>query len=123
MIKKVLLSSFLMFSSNLIAQESTILKHDYSVFETKCSQCHSISRPLDSDKYILPSQIHKLIDDMSAKPGANISSNQQKEIYDFLAYYMAIKKTDLLKQALENLPQGQADQEVQELKTITEKFK
>lgn len=109
--------------SSASAQDKVTLQRDYAVFETQCSQCHSLSKVTTNNNYILPSEIRSLVQNMSAQPGANISSSHQDQIYDFLVYYMAIKKTDILKQDLESLPEARRNQEIQEIKSITEKYK
>lgn len=121
--KKYLTSIFFICLSRVASADSAALHHDYSVFENKCSQCHSPSRVIDSDQYVLPSKIHTLVETMASKPGANISGSQQNQIYDFLTYYMAIKKTPILKQALENLPEQQRNQEIQKIKDVNDKYK
>src|ERR1035438_9024991 len=67
------------------------IKEDYEVFSTKCTQCHKLSRPINSD-YALPEEWSRYIKRMMHKPGSGISSGDGKKIYDFLVYDSSIRK-------------------------------
>jgi hypothetical protein len=67
------------------------IKEDYEVFSQKCSQCHKLSRPINSD-YALPDEWSRYIKRMMHKPGSGISSGEGKKIYDFLVYDSSIRK-------------------------------
>lgn len=60
------------------------IKENYEVFSTKCSQCHKLSRPINSD-YASPDEWSRYIKRMMHKPGSGISSADGKKIYEFLA--------------------------------------
>src|SRR5690349_15977692 len=51
------------------------IQDNYEVFSTKCSQCHKLSRPINSD-YALPDEWSRYIKRMMNKPGSNISSGE-----------------------------------------------
>src|SRR5208282_513309 len=49
------------------------IKENYEVFSTKCTQCHKLSRPINSD-YVLPAEWERYVKRMMHKPGSGISS-------------------------------------------------
>src|ERR1035441_5250310 len=49
------------------------VKENYEVFSSKCSQCHKLSRPINSD-YALPEEWSRYIKRMMHKPGSGIST-------------------------------------------------
>ena len=61
------------------------------VFSVKCTQCHRLSRPLNSD-YSLPAEWERYVKRMMHKPGSNINSDEAKKIFDFLVYDSSIRK-------------------------------
>lgn len=75
------------------------IKEDYDVFSTKCSQCHKLSRPINSD-YALPDEWSRYIKRMMHKPGSGISAGDGKKIYDFLVYDSSIRKKKMLDEKL-----------------------
>jgi hypothetical protein len=75
------------------------IKEDYEVFSTKCTQCHKLSRPINSD-YALPDEWSRYIKRMMYKPGSGISSGEAKKIYDFLVYDSSIRKKTMVDEKL-----------------------
>jgi len=75
------------------------IKENYETFTTKCSQCHKLSRPINSD-YALPDEWSRYIKRMMNKPGSGISSADGKKIYEFLTYDSSIRKKTLLDEKL-----------------------
>lgn len=71
------------------------MQQNYQVFAEKCSQCHTLARPINSD-YALPEEWSRYVKRMMRKPGSNISPKVGKQIYDFLAYDSSIRKKDLI---------------------------
>ena len=67
------------------------IKDNYQLFTQKCSQCHKLSRPINSD-YALPDEWSRYIKRMMNKPGSNISAADGKKIYEFLTYDSSIRK-------------------------------
>jgi hypothetical protein len=47
------------------------IQQDYAVFTQKCSQCHKLSRPINSD-FVLPDEWSRYIHRMMSKPGSGI---------------------------------------------------
>ena len=79
------------------------LQDYYQTFSQKCSQCHKLSRPINSD-YVLPDQWSRYIKQMMYKPGSNISGSEAKHIYDFLVYDSSVRKKKALDVKLQTLP-------------------
>lgn len=93
----------------------------YEIFSQKCSQCHKLSRPINSD-YVLPDEWSRYIKRMMHKPGSGIGRGDAKKIYEFLVYDASVRKKALLDEKLAKLsPQDKADEEAK-IKEIHEKF-
>ena len=74
-----------------ISKYPAALKDNYDLFSQKCTQCHKLSRPINSD-YCLPSEWSRYVKRMMRKPGSGISSSEAKAIYEFLAYDSSVRK-------------------------------
>ncbi len=75
------------------------IKDNYEVFSTKCTQCHKLSRPINSD-YALPEEWSRYIKRMMHKPGSGIGASDGKKIYDFLVYDSSIRKKGMVDEKL-----------------------
>jgi hypothetical protein len=75
------------------------IKENYEVFSTKCTQCHKLSRPINSD-YALPEEWSRYIKRMMYKPGSGISAGDGKKIFDFLVYDSSIRKKAMVDEKL-----------------------
>jgi hypothetical protein len=75
------------------------IKENYEVFSQKCSQCHKLSRPINSD-YALPDEWSRYIKRMMNKPGSGISSAEGKKIYEFLTYDSSVRKKAMVDEKL-----------------------
>jgi cytochrome c5 len=75
------------------------VKDNYDVFSTKCTQCHKLSRPINSD-YALPEEWSRYIKRMMHKPGSGISAGDGKKIYEFLVYDSSIRKKKMVDEKL-----------------------
>ncbi len=99
-----------------VAKYPDAIKDDYEVFSSKCSQCHKLSRPINSD-YALPDEWSRYIHRMMNKPGSGISSAEGKKIYDFLVFDSSVRKKAMLDAKLAKLP---ADEKAAQEKKIAE---
>lgn len=75
------------------------IQENYQVFSQKCSQCHKLSRPINSD-YALPDEWSRYIKRMMYKPGSGISSGEGKKIYEFLVYDSSVRKKAMVDEKL-----------------------
>jgi len=75
------------------------IQENYAVFSQKCSQCHRLSRPINSD-YALPDEWSRYIKRMMYKPGSGISSGEGKKIYEFLVYDASVRKKAMVEEKL-----------------------
>jgi cytochrome c5 len=75
------------------------IKDDYEVFSQKCSQCHRLSRPINSD-YALPDEWSRYVKRMMHKPGSGIGAGEGKKIYDFLTYDSSVRKKAMVDEKL-----------------------
>src|SRR5579859_4716400 len=55
------------------------IKENYEVFSTKCTQCHKLSRPINSD-YALPEEWSRYIKRMMHKPERHQRRGWQKDL-------------------------------------------
>jgi hypothetical protein len=74
-----------------VSKYPQVIQENYELFSHKCSQCHKLSRPINSD-YALPEEWSRYIKRMMYKPGSNISAGDGKKIYEFLVYDSSIRK-------------------------------
>lgn len=75
------------------------IQDNYQVFSQKCSQCHKLSRPINSD-YALPDEWSRYIKRMMHKPGSGISAGEGKKIYEFLVYDSSLRKKAMVDEKL-----------------------
>ena len=87
------------------------MQDNYEIFATKCTQCHKLSRPINSD-YALPSEWSRYVKRMMHKPGSGIGSSEGKKIFEFLAYDSSIrKKASVTAKLAKASPEEKADDE------------
>ncbi len=71
------------------------IQENYKVFAEKCTQCHKLSRPINSE-YALPSEWERYVKRMMHKPGSGIDSTSGKKIFEFLVYDSSVRKKALV---------------------------
>lgn len=97
------------------------IKENYEVFQQKCTQCHKLSRPINSD-YATPDEWSRYIKRMMHKPGSGIGNADGKKIYEFLTYDASIRKKAMLDEKLAKAtPQEKADAEAK-IKEVHDKY-
>lgn len=62
----------------------------YKVFDSKCSKCHTIARPINTT--MTKAEWERYVKRMMHKPNSGISDSQGKAIFEFLAYDQATRK-------------------------------
>jgi hypothetical protein len=65
------------------------IKDAYKTFSTKCSKCHTLARPINTD--MTADSWKMYVKRMSNKPDSAISPDQGKTIYKFLKFYQGEK--------------------------------
>ncbi len=78
------------------------IQANYQVFRQKCSLCHTLSRPVNSD-FVLPDEWSRYVKRMMHKPGSMISPADAKRIYAFLVYDASVRKQPALDAKLAQL--------------------
>lgn len=73
------------------------LQQAYQVFTKKCGVCHTVARAINAD-FVLESDWEADVNDMTARSGKMINTDEAKQIYDFLVYDSKVRKTDLYQQ-------------------------
>jgi hypothetical protein len=96
-------------------------KAGYKLFATKCSKCHTIARPINSD-FVLPAQWERYIKRMTFKPNSQISDTDGKKVYRFLVYDASVRKRDLLTKALSGLSAQDRAGAINKIKSINPAF-
>ncbi len=97
------------------------IKEDYEVFSTKCTQCHKLSRPINSD-YATPDEWSRYIKRMMHKPGSGIGAGDGKKIYDFLVYDSSIRKKKMLDEKLAKLSPEERKTQEDKIKEVRDKY-
>jgi hypothetical protein len=97
------------------------IKDDYDIFSQKCSQCHKLSRPINSD-YVLPEEWSRYIKRMMHKPGSGISNSDGKKIYEFLVYDSSVRKKALLDEKLAKATPQERSEAQAKIKEVHEKY-
>jgi hypothetical protein len=97
------------------------IQDNYETFSQKCSQCHRLSRPINSD-YALPDEWSRYIKRMMHKPGSGISNADGKKIYEFLVYDSSVRKKAMVDSKLAKAtPSDRAAQEAK-IKQVHDKY-
>ena len=97
------------------------VKENYEVFSTKCSQCHKLSRPINSD-YALPEEWSRYIKRMMHKPGSGISAGDGKKVFDFLAYDSSVRKKKMVDEKLAKATPEEKKAAEDKIKELHDKF-
>ena len=78
-----------------VAQYPKGIQENYKVFRQKCSLCHTLARPVNSD-FVLPDEWSRYVKRMMHKPGSMINATDAKKIYAFLVYDASVRKKQML---------------------------
>jgi hypothetical protein len=98
------------------------IQQDYAVFTQKCSQCHKLSRPINSD-FVLPDEWSRYIHRMMSKPGSGIDSGSGAKIYDFLVYDSSVRKKAMLNAKLAKASPAEKAAAEAKIKEVVGKYK
>jgi hypothetical protein len=98
------------------------IQQDYAVFTQKCSQCHKLSRPINSD-FALPDEWSRYIHRMMSKPGSGIDSGSGAKIYDFLVYDSSVRKKAMLDAKLSKASPAEKAAAEAKIKEVVAKYK
>ena len=97
------------------------IQDNYQLFSQKCTQCHKLSRPINSD-FVLPDEWSRYVKRMMRKPGSGINSTEGKQIFEFLVYDSSVrKKTALDDKLAKATPEDKAADEAK-IKEVHEKY-
>ncbi len=91
------------------------------VFSQKCTQCHRLSRPINS-AYCIPAEWERYVKRMMHKPGSNINSVDAKKIFDFLVYDSSVRKKALLDEKLSKVTPEEKSAAEKKIKEIHDKY-
>jgi cytochrome c5 len=97
------------------------IQEDYELFSQKCTQCHKLSRPINSD-YALPAEWERYVKRMMHKPGSGINPTQAKKIFDFLVYDSSVRKKALVDEKLAKATPAERKAAEEKIKEIHDKY-
>ena len=97
------------------------IQENYAIFSQKCSQCHRLSRPINSD-YALPDEWSRYIKRMMYKPGSGISSGEGKKIYEFLVYDASVRKKAMVEEKLAKATPAEKSAAESKTKEVHDKY-
>ena len=104
-----------------VSRYPSVIQADYEVFTQKCSQCHKLSRPINSD-YALPSEWSRYVHRMMSKPGSGIDASSGKKIYEFLVYDSSVRKKAMVDAKLAKASPGDKATEEAQIKEVHDKY-
>jgi len=104
-----------------VSRYPSTIQADYEVFTQKCSQCHKLSRPINSD-YALPSEWSRYVHRMMSKPGSGIDASSGKKIYEFLVYDSSVRKKAMVDAKLAKASPGDKATEEAQIKEVHDKY-
>jgi hypothetical protein len=106
----------------LMSPYPAAIQQDYAVFTQKCSQCHKLSRPINSD-FALPDEWSRYIHRMMSKPGSGIDSGSGAKIYDFLVYDSSVRKKAMVDAKLAKASPAEKAAAEAKIKEVVAKYK
>ena len=105
-----------------ISKYPAAIQQDYAVFAQKCSQCHKLSRPINSD-FVLPDEWSRYIHRMMSKPGSGIDGGAGAKIYDFVVYDSSVRKKSMLDAKLGTISAAEKAAAEAKIKAVVDKYK
>lgn len=75
-----------------VASYSAALRGGYELTLTRCAQCHTAARPLNSE-FVDTETWRRYVKRMMAKPGCEITGAEGRKIWEFLVHDSKIRKT------------------------------
>src|SRR6202043_3401693 len=78
-----------------ISKYPAAIQQAYAVFTQKCSQCHKLSRPINSD-FVLPDGWSRYIHRMMRKAGSGIDGGAGSKMCEFVVYGSSVRKKSML---------------------------
>lgn len=97
------------------------IQEGYELFTQKCSQCHKLSRPINSD-YALPDEWSRYVKRMMNKPGSGIGRTDGKKIYEFLAYDSSVRKKAMVDEKLAKATPAEKTDAETKIKELHDKY-
>ena len=104
-----------------VSKYPAVIQENYEVFSQKCTQCHKLSRPINSD-YALPSEWERYVKRMMHKPGSGIGAAEGKKIFEFLVYDSSVRKKVMVDDKLAKATPEEKDAAEKKIKEIHDKY-
>ena len=77
-----------------VSKYPTDMQTKYKVFAKKCSNCHSLARPINCE-FALDDEWERYVKRMMRKAGTLISPDEAKQIFEFVTYDSKTRKKAL----------------------------
>ena len=97
------------------------IQENYEVFSEKCTQCHKLSRPINSN-YAIPAEWERYVSRMMHKPGSGINAAEAIKIFDFLVYDSSVRKKAMVDEKLAKATPEQKAAAETKIKEIRDKY-
>ena len=104
-----------------VSKYPSAIQENYEIFSQKCTQCHKLSRPINSD-YALPSEWERYVKRMMHKPGSGIDATDGKKIFEFLVYDSSVRKKAVLDEKLAKATPEEKAAAEKKIKEIHDKY-
>jgi mono/diheme cytochrome c family protein len=75
-----------------VSSYSTEMQEYYKIFERKCSRCHTLARPINSE--FVGEAWRKYVYKMMRKPGSGLTPKTAVPIIEFLIYDSQVRKKE-----------------------------
>lgn len=75
------------------------IQASYGLFEEKCGKCHKVARAINCE-FVLEGEWERYVKRMMRRAGSFITSEEGKDIYDFVVYDSKVRKAELYEQKL-----------------------
>jgi len=85
-------------------------------------KCHNLSRPINSN-HVLPDEWSHCLGRMKRRPGSDINSSEEKQLYDFLVYDSSVRKRSELEAKLQRLPPQDQREAKDKIKAVADRYK
>lgn len=99
------------------------LQKDATLYQTRCSQCHTLVMAKIPDNEVLPSEVLNIVQQMRSKPNSLIKDDEVLSLYQYAVFETYSTKKDLLKTKLNALPPAVKEQELSALKQALSAYK
>ena len=92
-----------------VSKYPTEQQKNYKVFASRCSKCHTLARPINTEAHATLDDWEKYVNKMKKKRRSGIRKKDVPLIISFLAYDTKTRKKDILARRLKEIEAGQIE--------------